>query len=63
MDLENLVKLKGYSQTELAKKCNVTKGHINQIIHGKSKPSLRLLFALANVLEIDIVDLLYRYKK
>lgn len=62
MTLENLIKAKGYSQTELAKMCNVTKGHISQIVHNKSNPSIKLLLKISEVLEVSPNDLLNRTK-
>ncbi len=42
------------TQAWLAKQCGVTKGHINQIITGKSYPSLQLLIKIAEVLSVSL---------
>lgn len=42
------------TQTWLAKQCGVTKGHINQIITGKTYPSLQLLIKIAEVLSVSL---------
>lgn len=42
------------TQVWLAKKCGVTKGHINQIINGKTTPSLNLLLKISKALNVNI---------
>lgn len=42
------------TQVWLAKQCGVTKGHINQIISGKTYPSLRLLFKISEALSVSV---------
>ena len=42
------------TQVWLAQQCGVTKGHINQIIAGKTQPSVQLLLKISEVLSVDI---------
>ena len=42
------------TQVWLAQKCGVTKGHINQIITGKTQPSLQLLLKISESLSVSI---------
>lgn len=46
------------TQVWLAKQCNVTKGHINQIIKGKVKPSLKLLLKISQTLNVSVEKIL-----
>ncbi len=45
-------------QSWLAQKCGVTPSHINQIIKGKTKPSLTLLMVIADELDVTITDII-----
>jgi DNA-binding XRE family transcriptional regulator len=45
------------TQAWLAQQCGVTKGHINQIISGKTNPSLKLLFKISDVLSVNINEI------
>ncbi len=42
------------TQVWLATQCGVTKGHINQIITGKTSPSLKLLLKMSKALSVSI---------
>lgn len=42
------------TQVWLAQQCGVTKGHINQIVAGKTNPSLQLLLKISKVLSVSI---------
>ncbi len=42
------------TQVWLAQQCGVTKGHINQIISGKTHPSVQLLLKISEVLSVSI---------
>lgn len=42
------------TQVWLAEQCGVSKGHINQIIAGKTKPSLNLLIKISKALSVSI---------
>lgn len=48
--------MKGLSQTELAKKCNMDRSYLNQIEQGKKIPSLALLERIAEILEKSLKD-------
>lgn len=57
-NIEELLYLKRVKQAWLAQKCNVTPSHINQIIKGKTKPSLSVLQAIADALEVTTDEIL-----
>ena len=56
--LKELLYIKRRSQVWLANECGVSKSHINQIISGKSNPSLRLLLRMSEVLNVDPKEML-----
>lgn len=45
-------------QSWLAEQCGVTKSHINQIVKGKTKPSISLLILISDVLDTSINEIL-----
>lgn len=57
-NVEELLYQKRKQQTWLAKMCDVTPSHINQIIKGKTKPSLQVLMAIATALEVTTDDII-----
>lgn len=57
-NINNLLYSKHKTQTWLAKECGVTKGHINQIIKGKAKPSLHLLMEMSKILNASVDELI-----
>lgn len=57
-NVEELLYQKRKRQTWLAKKCDVTPSHINQIIKGKTKPSLQVLSAMAIALEVTTDEIM-----
>jgi len=55
----NILKLrkdKGFTQDNLAKKCNVTRQTINAIENNKYDPTLQLAFKIAKVLSVKVDD-------
>lgn len=48
----------GVTQERLAWDCELTKGFLSQVEAGTSLPSLETLYALAERLDVDVVDLL-----
>jgi transcriptional regulator with XRE-family HTH domain len=52
-----LRKFRGFSQVELAEKCEVTVEHISGIERGSRAPSLEILEKLALALRVTISDL------
>jgi len=52
-----LRKVKGLTQDNLAKKCNVTRQTINAIENNKYDPTLQLAFKIAKVLSVKIDDI------
>lgn len=48
---------RGLSLTALAQRCNVSVSAISQIENGHRQPSVRLLQALAEALDVDMEDL------
>ncbi|GED17505.1 hypothetical protein AM501_00840 [Aneurinibacillus migulanus] len=57
--IRELRELKGWSQGELAERCNVTRQTINAIENNKYDPTLQLAFRLAKVLNVKIDDLFF----
>ena len=57
-NVEELLYQKRKRQTWLAQKCDVTPSHINQIIKGKTKPSLQVLRAMATALEVTTDEIM-----
>lgn len=57
-NVEELLYLKRKKQFWLAKKCGVTPSHINQIIKGKTKPSLQVLKAMAEALGVTTDEIM-----
>ncbi|BBK61882.1 putative HTH-type transcriptional regulator YqaF [Amedibacterium intestinale] len=53
IDLKELRTSKGFSQQELATKCDVIRQTISNIECGLSKPSIELAKKLGEVLEVD----------
>lgn len=51
-----LRKSQGFTQAELAKKCNVSRQTINAIENDRYDPTLRLAFKIANVLQTTVDD-------
>jgi putative transcriptional regulator len=52
-----LRKVKGYTQDELAKKCNVSRQTINAIENNRYDPTLQLAFKIAKVLNTTVDDI------
>ena len=52
-----LRKVKGYTQDELAKKCNVSRQTINAIENNRYDPTLQLAFKIAKVLNATVDDI------
>ena len=52
-----LRKSKGFTQDELAKKCNVTRQTINAIENDRYDPTLRLAFKIAAILGTTVDNL------
>ncbi len=50
---------KNLSQVALAEKVKCSQGHISDIENGNETPSPTLAKKLADVLEIDVLDILY----
>ncbi len=53
-NIANLLYEQHKTQVWLAQQCNVTKGHINQIITGKTFPSVQLLLKISEALSVTI---------
>ncbi len=50
--MKNIRENKGISQRQLAKKLNISQGYISSIENGKKSPTIRMLYRIANALEI-----------
>ncbi len=57
-NIEELLYLKRKKQAWLAEQCGVTPSHINQIIKGKTKPSLQVLKVIAATLEVTTDEII-----
>lgn len=57
-NIRNLLYDQHKTQVWLAQQCGVTKGHINQIITGKTHPSLQLLLKISKSLSVDINEII-----
>lgn len=61
--IKELRKLKGFSQKELAKLTGVSQSYISELEAGiKTNPSIKVIKRIAEVLEIDICQLVYERK-
>lgn len=52
LSLKEIRKSKGISQKSLAKKLNMSQGYISEIEKGLKSPTVRMLYKIANALEI-----------
>lgn len=57
-NIKNILYEQHKTQVWLSKQCGVTKGHINQIISGKTQPSIKLLMKIAEALSVDIHEII-----
>ena len=56
-NIRELRKSKGFTQSALAKKCNVTRQTINAIENDRYDPTLKLAFGIAAVLGVRVDDI------
>jgi transcriptional regulator with XRE-family HTH domain len=54
--IKQLRRAKKITQTELAKRLNIDRTHLNKIENGKVKPSLALLERIAHELGVSVKD-------
>ena len=59
-NVRNLRKEMGLSQEELAFECEIDRTYISKVERGIANPSLLVLFKIANVLKVEIKDLINR---
>ncbi|CAI3547698.1 helix-turn-helix domain-containing protein [Clostridium neonatale] len=52
LNLEECRKKKNISQKQLAKKLHISQGYISEIEQGLKSPTIRMLYRIANTLEI-----------
>lgn len=57
-NIKNILYEQHKTQVWLSKQCGVTKGHINQIISGKTQPSINLLVKISEALSVDIHEII-----
>jgi len=58
------VKKQKYRSFELfCHECNIYKGTLWRLMHGKAKPKVETLLKIANALEVTLNDLAYQKKK
>ncbi|WP_209810075.1 helix-turn-helix transcriptional regulator [Ammoniphilus resinae] len=58
-NIRELRESNGWSQGELAERCNVTRQTINAIENNKYDPTLQLAFRLAKALKVKVDELFY----
>ena len=58
--LQELRKERGLSQEKLAEYTNVDRVYISFLENGKRSPSLKMIFAVSSILEIDASELIRR---
>jgi transcriptional regulator with XRE-family HTH domain len=56
--LKNLLYIKGYTQEEMAAKLGVNQETISRWVNNKHKPRAKYLRKMAEILEVEIKDLL-----
>lgn len=56
--LSEAIKLSGLSQSEIAKKLNVSNQTVSCYVHGKKLPALDTFANLCTILEVDPADIL-----
>ncbi len=59
-NIKGILEKQGRSQTWLSEKLGKSKNAINAICNNISQPSLSTLYEVAQILEVDICDLLVR---
>lgn len=47
----NWMRIKGYTQQEVAKILNISRSHLNKVINGKTNPSIYLLEKIEKLME------------
>ena len=57
-NVRTLRKENGLSQEELAFECEIDRTYISKVERGIANPSLLVLFKIANVLKVEIKDLI-----
>ena len=58
----NVLEERGTSQAWLAKKVGISRTAMNSICHNRSQPRFETLYKIAEVLDVDVCDLLVRNK-
>lgn len=61
LNIQKARKAKGFSQNILAEKLDISREHLAKLETGKRRISLKLLFLLAEVLEIEEAELFNWY--
>lgn len=51
-------KMKGLTQERVAVEAGITSEYISRIENGKENPTVEVLFKIARVLEVDLIELL-----
>lgn len=54
--IKKIRELKGFSQQDLAAKCNFEKSNMSRLEAGRVNPTLSTLEKVANALEVSLVD-------
>lgn len=53
----------GISQTSLSKKLNKSYNMVNSYVQNRRQPSLEILYAIADILDVDIKELIVSNKE
>lgn len=61
--IKNILELKGIKQVWLAKQLGKSYNMINSYVQNRRQPSLEDLFKIADILEVDVKDLLDSNKR
>lgn len=56
--IASLRKQKGFTQIDLAYSCNFEKSNMSRIENGNTNPTISTLFKIAQVLHVEVKDLL-----
>lgn len=61
MDLKEIVKSKGITQVELAKKLNLKQNTVSDMLNRKIRPTFESVLILSNLLDVDVKQILLFY--
>lgn len=62
-EIKEILKTKGLSQTWLSQELGKSYNMVNAYVQNRRQPSIEVLYAIANLLEVSVKDLLIDNKK